>query len=395
MSEWRDVTLGEVLTLQRGFDLTEKEATAGPFPVISSGGPAYTTDVAKVDGPGVVTGRKGVLGKVHFSSGPFWPHDTTLWVKDFKGADPRYVFYLLQTLPLAALDAGASNPTLNRNHAHLLPVRVPPRAVQQRISWVLGSIDDLIESNRRRVVVLDEMASLVYREWFVRLRYPGHEDDSLVDSSLGPIPDGWEPTSLGEIAVIDRTSVQPARSPREIFVHFSIPAFDHDGLPSVDEGRSIRSGKYLVTAPAVLVSKLNPRIERTWLVEPTAERRSVASTEFLVLRPATHLPLEFIYLMARSEPFQVRLRELSGGTSTSHQRARPADFLRLTVLAPAPQPVARFTDVIRPQLQLARDLRANSGRLAVLRDVLLPRLLTGQIDVSSLRTDALLEEAVA
>lgn len=114
MTEWREVLLGDVLTLQRGFDLTEKEAAPGPFPVISSGGVSYTTDVAKVDGPGVVTGRKGVLGKVHFSPGPYWPHDTTLWVKDFKGSDPRFIYYFLKTLPLATLDAGASNPTLNR-----------------------------------------------------------------------------------------------------------------------------------------------------------------------------------------------------------------------------------------------------------------------------------------
>src|SRR5215211_4843824 len=120
MSEWREALLGEVILLQRGFDLVEKSCIPGPYPVISSGGVGYTTAIRKVEGPGVVTGRKGVLGKVYFSSGPYWPHDTTLWVADFRGSDPRYIYYLLQTLPLASLDAGASNPTLNRNHAHLL-----------------------------------------------------------------------------------------------------------------------------------------------------------------------------------------------------------------------------------------------------------------------------------
>lgn len=200
MTEWRSTTLGDVITLQRGFDLTQKEANPGPYPVISSGGPGYTSDVPRVDGPGVVTGRKGVLGKVFYTNGAYWPHDTTLWVKDFKGSVPRFIYYLLQTLPLASLDAGAANPTLNRNHAHLLPVVVPDHEAQVKIADILGSIDDLVENNRRRVASLEEMARAMYREWFVRFRFPGHEDVELVDSDLGPIPAGWHARTLGDVS---------------------------------------------------------------------------------------------------------------------------------------------------------------------------------------------------
>jgi len=189
-----------------------------------------------------------------------------------------------------------------------LRVAIPPPDVQRRISEPLTAIDDLIENNRRRIEVLERMAQAIYREWFVRFRYPGHEDATFMESPLGPIPKGWEVRPLGEISTLDRAAVQPGRCPAEKFNHYSIPVYDEGQLPVIDSGESIKSGKYIVISPAVLVSKLNPRIERTWFVEPDVERRSVASTEFLVMRPTAGFSLGFTYLAARSEAFQASAR---------------------------------------------------------------------------------------
>jgi type I restriction enzyme S subunit len=205
---------------------------------------------------------------------------------------------------------------------------------------------------------------------------------------LGPIPEGWAVGALGDLATLDRTSIQPARSPEKDFDHFSIPAFDAAQLPTLDRGSTIKSGKFLLSAPAVLVSKLNPRIERTWIAEPRPGCRGVASTEFLILRPKTHLSLEVLYLMVRSETFQEQLRALSGGTSTSHQRAKPDDFLQIRVVCPPVAPCRQISDVVEPQLSMARHLRRSSARLAATRDLLLPKLVTGKIDVSDLDLDA-------
>ena len=101
---WRECLLGDIITLQRGFDITKKDQSPGPVWVISSSGPASTHSEARAAGPGVIIGRKGSLGTVYFSAEPFWPHDTTLWVKDFKGNHPRFIYYLLKTLGLARYD---------------------------------------------------------------------------------------------------------------------------------------------------------------------------------------------------------------------------------------------------------------------------------------------------
>jgi type I restriction enzyme S subunit len=286
---------------------------------------------------------------------------------------------------------GAAQPNANANVLGRFPLQLPDQGAQKHVGLIFDALDDLIERNRRRIELLEQMAQAIYREWFVRFRYPGHEDDALVDSPFGTIPEGWEAKPLAAMVTLDRTTVQPHRSPAEMFDHYSIPAFDDRRLPALDAGDTIRSGKFLVTDPAVLVSKLNPRIERTWLVDPASGRRSVTSTEFLVLRPTPDFSLEYLYLLVRSSSFQERLQELSGGTSTSHQRAKPDDFLRIPVIAPPSSLVAQVPDLVRPQLKMTRILRLQNRELETMRDLMLPRLVTGQIDVLKVDLDALMD----
>ena len=146
---WLDVTIGDLIELQRGIDITKKEQRPGHVPVVSSGGISSFHDTAAVNGPGVVIGRKGTLGKVFFLENDYWPHDTTLWVRNFRGNDPKFIYYLLESMDLKQLDVGSANPTLNRNHVHPIPVVVPPLGEQRAISNVLGMLDDKIESNYR------------------------------------------------------------------------------------------------------------------------------------------------------------------------------------------------------------------------------------------------------
>jgi type I restriction enzyme, S subunit len=190
VTRWQILPLGEVLTFQRGFDITKDEQYAGPYPVYSSSGPKSTHREFKVRGPGVIIGRKGSLGTVFYSEGDYWPHDTTLWVKDFHGNDAKFVYYFLQMMGFERYDAGASNPTLNRNHIHAILVHWLPLPIQRRIAGILSAYDDLIENNLRRIKILEEMARAFYREWFIHFRFPGHENVPLVDSPLGMIPKG-------------------------------------------------------------------------------------------------------------------------------------------------------------------------------------------------------------
>ncbi|HEV2860526.1 MAG TPA: restriction endonuclease subunit S [Pyrinomonadaceae bacterium] len=154
---WRFGKVGDFLELQRGFDLTEKESREGHVPVVSSSGISYFHDTAMAQPPGVVTGRKGKLGDVFFLNTPYWPHDTSLWVKDFKGNEPRFIFWLLKFLRLEKLDAATAVPTLNRNNVHPLGVAIPPLDEQREIAKLLDSIVNTLKIAERDLESLKKL----------------------------------------------------------------------------------------------------------------------------------------------------------------------------------------------------------------------------------------------
>ena len=186
------VTFREFVTLQRGFDLPKKNIKAGVYPVVGSTSVIGYHAEFKANPPGVVIGRSGSLGRVLYVSDKYWPHNTSLWVRDFKGNIPKYVYYFLQTLELQRYDSGAAVPTLNRNHLDSLELRIHNLPTQCKIAAILSNYDDLIENNTRRIKILEEMAGTIYHEWFVEFRFPGHENVNIVQSELGSIPQGWE-----------------------------------------------------------------------------------------------------------------------------------------------------------------------------------------------------------
>ena len=179
MCEWKECKLGDIVTFQRGFDITKKEQVHGIYPVVSSSGVKSYHKSAKVKGPGITIGRKGTLGTVFYLKTDFWPHDTTLWVKDFHGNLPLFIYYFLKEFHFELFDVGSSNPTLNRNHIHLLTTSLPPIPEQKAIAPVLSSLDDKIDLLHRQNQTLESMAETLFRQWFVEEAVEGLEEKPL------------------------------------------------------------------------------------------------------------------------------------------------------------------------------------------------------------------------
>lgn len=373
---WRDLLLGDLLTLQRGFDITKAQQSAGPFPVVSSSGVNSYHSEFKCNGPGVVIGRKGTLGTAFFLEGAYWPHDTSLWVKDFKGNDPRFCYYLLKSLGLEKYDVGSSNPTLNRNHLHLLPARAPWPDVQSRIADILSAYDDLIENNTRRITILKDMARRLFEEWF--------------GSSNA---EAWPEGRLRDVAEPVGKSIAPMREGATTFAHFSLPAFDGGIRPVIESGASILSNKIKIEEPAILLSKLNPRIPRVWPVVALPDEPSVCSTEFLPLKAREGFNYAWVLDLVRSSTFQGMMRSAVGGTSTSHQRVRPEVVLDMPVRLPPSDLIQSYATVATPLVELASSLIEASANLRAARDLLLPKLISGEIEVRSAEEE--LEAAAA
>lgn len=199
---WESIRLGEFVTLKRGYDLPSSLRVDGSVPVVSSSGVTGRHDTAKVKGPGVVTGRYGTLGEVFFITDDFWPLNTSLFVQDFKGNDPRFSAYFLESILGNTKSDKAAVPGVNRNDLHALPVRVTRDIGEQRaITSILSAYDDLVENNRQRIRLLEQAARMLYEEWFVRLRFPGYEHVSSITDGL---PGGWKRTTVGARSTLRR-----------------------------------------------------------------------------------------------------------------------------------------------------------------------------------------------
>ena len=310
---------------------------------------------------------------------------------DDKVINPTFLFYQFCDDDFQArlknFASGSAQPQIPIMDLKEIEVCVPSLETQRKIAAVLSTYDDLIENNTRRIKILEDMTQTLYQEWFVHFRFPGHESVPMVESPLGPIPQGWKALKYSDVVDLSRKGINPSKFPDEIFAHFSIPAFDSDCMPVLDRGDSIRSSKYLITEDCVLVSKLNPHIPRVWLPFLNTEHQAITSTEFLTLKPKSPVDCVFLFGLCRSPEFTAELAVRALGTSHSHQRVKPNDFLGMPVLIPTEFLLHSFREKVISMVNIGNTLRMKNANLRRTRDLLLPKLISGEIDVSELDID--------
>jgi len=285
-------------------------------------------------------------------------------------------------------------------------ITLPPLPEQRAIAHILGTLDDKIELNRRMNETLEAMARALFKSWFVdfdpvRAKAEGRDPglprpladlfpDSFEDSEMGEIPKGWGVGSFRDAVSLSKETENPLETPEVEFSHFSIPSYDDGQAPRPELGEEIKSLKFRVPADAVLMSRLNPEIERVWLADVSGTGRPVCSTEFLVLLAKAPFGRSFVYSLARSVGFRRELQGLVTGTSRSHQRAQPEAVLNLQTIVPNPETLSAFERLGGPLLQEASVGNRESHTLAALRDTLLPKLISGELRVKD--TDGIAQE---
>jgi type I restriction enzyme S subunit len=323
------------------------------------------------------------------------------------GFDSRFLAYYLKsdqfwTFIRGVLGDKSAQPNASASTMAKAPLHAPKSKDEQRaIAHTLGTLDDKIELNRRMNETLEAMARALFKSWFVdfdpvRAKAEGRDTglpphiadlfpDSLEDSELGEIPKGWRVGRFGNVVEQLRDPENPLASPDELFHHFSIPAFDEGQDPRLEHGESIKSLKMRVRSGSVLLSKLNPEIERVWMVDVRPGDRAVCSTEFLVLRAASPFTRSYVYCLTRSQLFRQQIEGLVTGTSKSHQRAQVDSILNLSVVVPPLSIVAAFDHSAYSLLARTLECRRESRTLASLRGTLLPRLITGEVRLQDVR----------
>ena len=355
-------------------------------------------------------------GQPETSIDAFWWHGPDGWLNQhvFKvsvepDVDELFFYYLLRYLKPNFVGIARNKQTTGLGHVtkrdlENLEVGIPPLPEQRAIAHILGTLDDKIELNRKMNQTLEEMARALFKSWFVgfdpvrakidgRWR-PGESlpgltpdlyhlfPDRLVPSQLGEIPEGWEIRGLSHVVSQIRELLNPQSTPETLFAHYSIPAFDQGQDPVLDYGTNIKSSKARLEPGVVLLSKLNPEIERVWLVDVDRDENPVCSTEFLVLRPKPPFQRGYVYCLTRSPVFRNLLSGLVTGTSNSHQRVQPATILSIDTVCPPVQVVAGFEHRVSGLLDRGLHNRRATADLIGARDALLPKLVTGAVRMS-------------
>ena len=198
--DWKVTTIGDFAPLQRGFDLPTTQVEAGEYPVVYSNGILRSHKIFQVNGAGIVTGRSGTIGKVHYVERDFWPHNTTLWVTSFSGSDVKFVYYLFNSIGFERFKSGSGVPTLNRNDAHIFKIAVPSNVKEQTaIATALSDVDNLLQSLERLISKKEAIKTATMQQLLTgKTRLPEfatREDGSqkgVKQTDLGQIPEDWE-----------------------------------------------------------------------------------------------------------------------------------------------------------------------------------------------------------
>lgn len=360
MSEWTEAFLGKQINLKRGYDLPSRSRTDGEFPIFSSSGISGYHNENKADGPGVVTGRYGTIGKVFYSEGPYWPLNTTLYVQDFKGNVPKFVYYFLQQLDWQQYSDKSAVPGVNRNDVHQELVSFPAEPEQKAIASVLSSLDDKIDLLHRQNKTLEAMAETLFRQWFVE---EAQED--------------WNDGNLGYFAVNPKDGIKPSDIDSAT-KYIGLEHIDRRSIALIQSGNTsdVTSNKFLFTEDDILFGKLRPYFHKVCF----APYSGVCSTDILVIRPKK--PDYFIYcLFAFYQSAVVEYANLGSG-GTRMPRTNWDTLSRYPVAVPDDIKLCEFNGLAAPFINKIKQNIAQIHTLEKLRDTLLPKLMSGEVRVA-------------
>ena len=313
-----------------------------------------------------------------------WPLNTTLYVKDSKGNNINFIYYFLQTMGLEQFNSGAGVPTLNRNHIGLLKIKIPDIKQQKKIANVLSTYDKLIENNNRRIEVLEQTAEEIYKEWFVRMRFPGSEN---IKFDKG-IPEGWENVKLGEIISRLESGSRPKSVTSEEVMIVSLGAGDVKGL-----GEYINTNEYLipysfykkmtrgkVRSKDIAVYKDGAYTGKVTMFRDDFPYKKTAINEHVFLVSSKESILQNYLLFTLKQKSYFDLMQALSMTS-AQPGLNQRNFKNIKIILPLIDILEKFNNLIEDILKEIFNLSKQNQNLSKQRDLLLPRLMNGTIEV--------------
>jgi type I restriction enzyme S subunit len=401
-SEWRERPLAELTDNFDGIRVPVKEADrrAGPFPYYGASGVVDHVDKYLFDGEYLLIAEDGENLRTRntpvafLARGKFWVNNHAHIVRGNSEADTRFLMYALSSADISGYLTGSTMPKLTQGNMNRIPLLTPPLPEQRSIAHILGTLDNKIERNQRMNETMEAMARALFKSWFVdfgpvrakaEARDPGLPQaladlfpDSFVDSELGEIPKGWVAVPLPSVIDVNPTRALQKGVEAPYLDMANMPTRGHS--PGDVNARQFGSGMRFRNGDT-LVARITPCLEngKTAFVDfLEASQVGWGSTEYIVLRPRAPLPEEYAYCLARGAEFrEFAIQSMTG--SSGRQRVPAEALSHFRVVAPSEQVADLFGQLVKPLFARASAATKESRTLAKVRDVLLPRLMSGEV----------------
>lgn len=344
------------VSLNRGFDLPDDKIIEGKYPVIASTSIKAYHNQFKVKAPIVVTGRSGSLGKVQYVDEDGWPLNTALYAKDFHGNNPKYVYYFLQTMHLEQYNAGVGVPTLNQNHLHSLKILIHDLPTQQKIASILSAYDNLIQNYKKQIEALQTAASELYKEWFVRFRFPGWKNAKFENG----IPEGWKVVLASELGEFVRGKNITAEEMQEGMIPVISAGIEPSGFHNQS---NVKGVSLTISNSGANAGYLQINYSDIW----AADCSYCNSTKHIY----------FYYELLNN--MRVVLFNLQKGAAQPHVYAK--DINKMKILLPSTELIGTANKKIKLMHEKIYSLQQQITNLTQQRNLLLPRLMSGKLEV--------------
>ena len=346
---WRETTLGEITDLKRGFDLPKSQRLQGDVPVYSSSGITGSNSTAAVEGPCVITGRYGTIGEVFFSGGPCWPLNTALYSTEFNGNNPRFVYYLLQTIPWQGYTTASAVPGVNRNHVNLCPVKIPDRATQDAIVEVLDSIVDKIALNNRLNDYLADLCETIAGKYC-------NDRNSCLRDICYQVTDHVDYGNANQETYVSTESLMQNKGGRQLA----------SSLPTTGKITRYSVGD-------TLISNIRPYFKKIWY----APFEGTCSGDVIVFRANDPSNAPYLHACLRQDSFFDYV--MQGAKGTKMPRGDKKQMMEFKVASSCS---TKDLILLDSAIKQRSDNDSETVKLQALRDTLLPKLMSGEIDVS-------------
>lgn len=363
--KWKECTLGDLITFQRGHDLPKNKMTDGKYPVVGSNGIIGYHNEYTTESPSITIGRSGNVGNPFIFYGRTWSHNTTLYVKDFKGNDPVFVFYFLKTLDLVNYSGGSAVPTLNRNHIHTLPIKVPESAeIQKKIGYYLRLLDEKIAINRAINENLERQAQALYENIFC---IPSDIDTKHISlSDLMDYAGGSQPPA-SEFVFRERDG----------YIRFvQIRDYDTDShityIPDSPKNKLCEEHDIMIARYGASLGRICYGINGAY---------NVALAKVF---PKKSFFREFLRCYLSSRTFYEGINNKGGRSAQAG--FNQSDINSFEIDFPVDETIVKnFECTVAPMFERRLQVKKENQHLASLRDTLLPKLMSGELDVSKIK----------